>query len=173
MNHIFLVGFMGAGKSTVGRLLADRLAMPFADLDEMVEAAAGCTVAQMWAESGEEAFRAAESEALASLAGAEPSVVACGGGVVLVDENRAMLKSLGRVVYLTVSADEALARVGGADTRPLLAGGGAAVARQLMAARESVYLAVADAVVTTMGRSPEDVAEDVATHMVAEIGADR
>lgn len=169
MSHIFLVGFMGAGKSTVGRLLARRLGLPFADLDEMVEAAVGSTVAQIWAESGEEAFRAAESEAIASLAGQGPSVIACGGGVVLADENRAELKSLGRVVYLTVSADEALARVGGADTRPLLAGSGAALAWRLMAARESVYLAVADAVVATTGRSPEQVAGDVA----AAIGAAR
>jgi shikimate kinase len=169
MSHIFLVGFMGAGKSTVGRLVADRLGLPFADLDETVEEAAGRTVAEIWSGSGEAAFRAAESAALASLAAAEPTVVACGGGVVLADANRAALKSLGRVVYLVVSAEEALARIGGGDSRPLLAGGGASVAQRLLEARESVYEAVADAVVPTQGRTPEDVAEEV----VSAIGGGR
>ncbi len=162
MSHIFLVGFMGAGKSTVGGILARRLGLTFVDLDRMVETSAGRTVAQLWAESGEETFRAAESAALASLVDVEPSVVACGGGVVLAPENRAALKMLGRVVYLTVSAEEALARVGGGDSRPLLAGGGAPVAQRLLEARESLYRAVAYAVVDTIGRSPQDVADDVA-----------
>lgn len=166
MSHIFVVGFMGAGKSTVGRLVADRLSRPFVDLDQMVEETEGRTVAQIWSASGEGAFRAAESQALASLASAAPSVVACGGGVVLADGNRALLKAMGWVVYLTVSAEEALARVGGGDTRPLLAGGGAVVAQRLLDARESLYRVVADAVVPTTGRRPEDVAADV----VAEIG---
>ena len=165
MSHIFLVGFMGAGKSTVGRLVASRLGLPFADLDEMVEDAAGRTVAHLWAESGEETFRAAESDALASLAAAAPSVVACGGGVVLADANRSLLKSLGRVVYLTVSAEEALARIGGGDSRPLIAGGGATMAPRLLEARDALYGAVADVVVTTTGRSPEDVADDVVRAM--------
>jgi shikimate kinase len=161
MSHIFLVGFMGAGKSTVGRMVAERMGLPFVDLDDVVELAAGRTVARIWADSGEAAFRAAESEALASLTPVGPSVVACGGGIVLADVNRAVLKSLGRVVYLRVSAEEALARVGGGDSRPLLAGGGAAVAQRLLEAREAVYAAVADVVIETTGRGPEDVAEDV------------
>jgi shikimate kinase len=161
MSHVFLVGFMGAGKSTVGRIVAQRMGLPFVDLDEMVEQAAGRTVARIWADAGEAAFRAAESEALASLASVVPSVVACGGGVVLADANRAALRSLGRVVYLRVSAEEALARVGGGDSRPLLAGGGAAVAQRLLEAREALYTAVADAVIETTGRGPEDVADDV------------
>jgi shikimate kinase len=161
MSHIFLVGFMGAGKSTVGRIVAERMGLPFVDLDEMVEQTAGSTVARMWAESGESAFRAAESAALASLTPVGPSVVACGGGVVLADANRALLKALGHVVYLRVSADEALARVGGGDSRPLLAGGGAAVAQRLLEAREALYRAVAAIVIETTGRGPDVVADDV------------
>jgi shikimate kinase len=161
MSHILIVGFMGAGKSTVGRLVSDRLGIPFVDLDELVEETEGLTVAQIWSESGEAAFRAAESTVLASLTEAVPTVVACGGGVVLADGNRALLGSLGHVVYLTVSAEEALARVGGADSRPLLAGGGAVVAQQLLEARESLYRVVADAVVPTTGRAPDEVARDV------------
>jgi len=161
MSHIFIVGFMGAGKSTVGRLVAARLGLPFVDLDELVERTEGRSVAQIWSASGEGVFRAAESAALVSLAPAEPTVVACGGGVVLADANRALLSSLGHVVCLTVSAEEALARVGGGDTRPLLAGGGAVVAQRLLEARESLYRVVADAVVPTTGRAPDDVAADV------------
>ena len=91
-----------------------------------------------------------------------PSVVACGGGVVLSDANRLTLKRLGALVYLRVTAAETLARVGDDGTRPLLAGaGGALMAGRLLEAREALYLAVADAVVDTVDRTPEEVAEQV------------
>jgi len=160
--HLFLVGFMGAGKSTVGRLVADQLGRPLIDLDSVVEANAGMPVSAIFSEHGEEAFRDLETEALRGLREEPPSVIACGGGVVLRPENRAILRELGRVVYLEVTAGEAVARVGDATSRPLLAGpGGALAATSLLSARDSLYRSVADWTIDTMAFGPSEVAERV------------
>lgn len=162
MSHVFLVGFMGAGKSTVGHLLASETGRPFVDLDEVVEQIEGRTVSQIFAEEGEAAFRALETNALRALGDVPPSVVACGGGVILADENRALLAKEGHVVYLVVSAGEALARIGGSESRPLLAGaGGVVAATALLKARESLYEASADIVVDTSGKDAPEVAAEV------------
>jgi len=164
MSHIFLVGFMGAGKTTVARLLAERLDRPCVDVDEIIEAESGRSVREIFEDEGEPAFRALESRALLSLQTAEPSVVACGGGIVTRDENRSALKQLGCVVYLKVSAGETLARVGADGTRPLLSGpGGVLAATSLLEARESLYAAVADISIDTVGLSAEQVADQVAS----------
>ncbi|MDP2182446.1 MAG: shikimate kinase [Actinomycetota bacterium] len=162
MSHVFLVGFMGAGKSTVGHLLAKDLGHPFIDLDETIEQDEGRSVTQIFAEDGETGFRSLETRALRALGDAPPSVVACGGGVILVDENRALLACEGRVVYLVVTPGEALARIGGTESRPLLAGaGGVVAATSLLTARESLYRASADIAVDTTGKEPSTVASEV------------
>ena len=112
MSHILLIGFMGAGKSTVGRLLADDQGLEFIDLDAVVEAAEGRSVRSIFEDEGESRFRALETSALASLSARDSAVVACGGGIVLSEANRALLKRLGTVVYLRVTAAETVARVG-------------------------------------------------------------
>lgn len=169
MSHVFLIGFMGAGKSTVGKIVAERLGLPFMDLDDTIEQSAGRSVREIFDSEGEATFRELESQALASLSDVEPSVVACGGGVVISPENRTMLKSSGIVVYLRVSAGETLARLGDDDTRPLLAGpGGLIAATALLDARESLYEAVADIAVETIGRTPDEVASTVAQFVAAE-----
>lgn len=162
MRHVFLVGFMGAGKSSVARIVAERLGRPFIDLDAEIEHDAGTTIPVIFAEQGEDAFRALETEHLRALEEAPASIVACGGGIVVRPDNRALLGELGEVVYLQVDAAEALARIGDAATRPLLAGqGGPLVATALLQAREVLYRSVADASVQTVGRTPAEVAEDV------------
>jgi shikimate kinase len=162
MNHVFLIGFMGAGKSTVARILGESLGRPVVDLDERIEAGAGTSVRSIFEELGEEAFRQLETEQLAALAEEPPSVVACGGGVVVVAENRALLQREGRVAYLRVSAGETLARVGNDVTRPLLSGpSGVLAATSLLEARESLYSAVADITVDTVGRTPDQVALEI------------
>jgi len=162
MKHVLLIGFMGAGKSTVAALVADRLGRPCVDLDRLVQATDGRSIPQIFREDGEVAFRERERAALESLATLPPSVVACGGGVVTSDANRATLKSLGYVVYLRITAEETLARVGTDPGRPLLAGGGGLLAvTALLDARESLYAAVADAVIDTVALTPESVAEQV------------
>lgn len=163
MSHVLLIGFMGAGKSTVGRLLAEELGLPFVDLDQRIESGAGGRkVSEIFESDGETAFRSMESVALAALASEPPSVVACGGGVVLDGGNRQVLKTLGTVVYLQVSAAESLARIGDTEGRPLLARGDAtSMAATLLTARETLYRSAADVIVDTAGLRPPSVARAV------------
>jgi shikimate kinase len=161
VSHVFLIGFMGAGKTTVSKQVALQLDRPWVDLDAEIEATARKSVREIFEDAGEEAFRELESAQLAALSGADPSIVACGGGIVVRDENRAMLKNLGLVVYLRVSPGETLARVGADGTRPLLSGpGGVLAATRLLEARESLYTAVADVTIDTVGRDIDDVIAD-------------
>jgi len=166
MNAVFLVGFMGAGKSTVGRLAAAQLGMGFVDLDARIVEREGMPVADIFGIRGEDGFRDLESSELERVCAESPAVVACGGGIVVRDANRRVLKTCGTVVYLQVTAGEALARVGDVSSRPLLAHGGPAAAQTLLAARESLYQAVADITVDTVGRFPEDIAADVVDALV-------
>lgn len=119
--HIALVGPTGAGKSSVGRALAALLGRPFVDLDQVIEAAAGASVALVFELEGEPGFRRRESDALAqALAAPAPILLACGGGIVLDPGNRALLRSRARVVHLAATVDEQLARLARDRTRPLL-----------------------------------------------------
>jgi len=164
-GHVFLVGFMGSGKSTVARLLATDVGLPCIDLDTCIEAEFGTTVAEVFSSRGEDAFRDIESACLATLADEPRSVVACGGGVVLRPENRTLLHRLGTVVYLEVTPAEAMARVGDVSTRPLLAGGGARLAETLLDARVGLYRSVADITIDTVGFEAADVAHAIARQL--------
>ncbi len=164
MSHVLLIGFMGSGKSTVGRLLAHKFGRPFIDTDRRIADLEGMRADEIFATRGEDEFRRVETAVLKSLGDEPSSVVACGGGVVVRDENRAVLRGLGTVVYLRVSAGEALARIGDTASRPLLAGPGATlVATSLLSAREAVYAAVADFAVDTEGLSVEAVVTEVSS----------
>ncbi len=158
MRNVYLVGFMGAGKSTVGALLAEWLDMSFVDMDAAIEARANSTVAEIFEDAGEAGFRDLETQELRLLSSGSDTLVACGGGVVIRDENRTLLHASGTVVYLRVTAGEALARVRGDGLRPLLAGDAATLAPALLAARESLYENTADITMDTLGRTPEEVA---------------
>jgi shikimate kinase len=145
--HVVLVGLMGVGKSTVGRRLAREMDRPFADLDEQVELAEGCTVPTLFRTRGEAAFRAVEAAVLAELvARPAPLVIAAGGGVVTGEANRRLLAST-FVVWLRASAGFLAGRTDPAH-RPLLAGGDPRERLTRLAAdREPLYRAVADATV--------------------------
>lgn len=117
-NTIYLVGFMGSGKSTVGRRLAERLGLEFVDLDDDIEAAAGRTIADIFAADGEAAFRDAEHAALRARVGGG-AVVALGGGAFTFARNRELMRGAGRSVWLDCPYELALRRVSGFGHRPL------------------------------------------------------
>lgn len=159
---IVLIGLMGAGKSAVGRVLAERLGGGFVDTDDQLVRESGRSVSELFAEEGEAAFRQRELQALSSVLGREEvAVVATGGGVVTTEEGRALLSSVEPVVFLDVSVEAALARVGDARSRPLLAGDPEGRLRALAAERRPSYLAVADVSVDVSGRSLAAVVDDI------------
>jgi shikimate kinase len=169
VKPLLLVGFMGAGKTTVGMLVAQRLGRPFIDLDGWIEQDTGRTVAELFAEVGEDGFREAEFEALQEAAARPDAVVACGGGIVTYGPSLEMLTESNEVVYLSVTADECLARVSGElHGRPLLQGADPAGASALLGLRELLYEEVADFTVDTVGRTPEEIAEQIGEWVVME-----
>ncbi|MDR3649200.1 MAG: shikimate kinase, partial [Acidimicrobiales bacterium] len=130
-EHLLLVGMMGSGKSTVARLVAGRLGRPHVDTDEVVERVAGTSVSEIFSTRGEAAFRAEEARALARvLAGAVPSVISVGGGIVLHPEPRAALRRRGTVVWWRARPETLARRVGRHAEGPVLVGaaGGPAAA---------------------------------------------
>ena len=116
---VFLIGFMGSGKSTLGQQLADRLGWEFLDTDRLIEKREGLSVEQIFREQGEERFREIESELAASLAGRTKIVVATGGGLFLRAKNRSILKSCGSTVWIDVPFEICISRVGQGAGRPL------------------------------------------------------
>lgn len=162
---IYLTGFMGTGKSAVGRELARLLRRPFVDLDAAIERAAGATVAEVFASRGEKAFRRLEGRALRAAARRRGAVVALGGGALLDRSNRAIIKE-GRLVRLTCSRPELVRRLRPRrQSRPLLAGGPLdARIGELLRARRGAY-AGADATVSTTRRSPRAAARLIARRM--------
>ena len=162
-KHLVLVGMMGAGKSSVGRVLARKLDRPLLDSDELIEQRTGRTVREIWAADGEAAFRALETEALVEALDAEvASVVAAAGGIVLSEANRAALtRSDAHVVWLLANVDVLIDRVKNGAHRPLLDDDPEAMLRTMYRDRESLYQEVADAIVSVDNRSVHDVAQAV------------
>ena len=121
MRHIILTGFMGAGKTTVGKLLAQKLGCPFLDTDQLIQQQAGMSISRIFAEKGEETFRSLETAILKEAWTQEEAwVLSVGGGLPMREENRRLLKRIGAVVYLRVNRDTVLRRLSGDTTRPLL-----------------------------------------------------
>ena len=137
---IVLVGLMGAGKSTVGRRLAQRLHVPFVDADTEIETAAGMTVSDIFARFGEAHFRDGERRVIARLITGEPRVIATGGGAFIQDETRALILDNTLSVWLDASPEVLVARVARRDTRPLLREGDPrAVLEELARVRNPIY----------------------------------
>jgi len=168
---IFLIGFMASGKTTVGRLLAERLDWAFVDLDKVIEDAAGKTVPEIFAAEGEAGFRKRETEALREVAKRRKTVVATGGGAPCSEENLEAMLAEARVLWLDVTAEEAVRRAGKVSGRPLLDGAAdpVAAARTLLDARRPYYQR-AHAGVETMDYSPNEIVNQL-LHASMVIGA--
>lgn len=155
---VYLVGMPGAGKTRVGSELAGRLGVPFVDLDAEIEREAGASVPEIFRDEGEASFRALEAAALLKASMEDPSVVACGGGIVLEPANRITLRNTGVAVYLDVPLDELRQRVRPSTDRPLIRQEGDL--ERLLAARAPLYREFASHVVDGRG-DPAEVAEAI------------
>jgi shikimate kinase len=160
-RSVVLVGLMGAGKSTVGRRLAHRLAVPFVDADSEIEAAAAKSIAEIFADHGEAFFREGERKVIARLLESGPQVLATGGGAFMNEETRENIRRNGISVWLRAGLPLLMKRVSKRQTRPLLFGGDPeAVMQRLMDERHPVY-GQADIVVDSRDASHQTVMADV------------
>ena len=149
-SHLWLIGMMGSGKTATARILADRWHVEAIDTDAEVASKTGCSIAQLWGERGEKAFRDIESAAVQRLAGRGPAVIATGGGAVLDDRSVATMRRSGRVAWLSASPAVLGERVGDGRRRPLLASD-ASTERldDILRRRAHIYEGAADFVVDT------------------------
>ena len=161
---IVLVGFMGAGKTTVGHLLAARLGLPFVDSDQVIEQQAGRPVRQIFAQDGEPAFRALEHRVITGLLDGPVLVLALGGGAPEHPRTRERLATA-QVVYHRVGYDQAQARVGGDPERPLLARPDLAATYQR---RLPLYAEIATLSISTDDRPPELISQDILARLMTE-----
>ena len=168
--RVVLIGAMGAGKTTVGGLLAEAWGVAFRDTDQDVEAAAGRSISDIFVEDGEQTFRALERAAVAVALAEHDGVLALGGGAVL-DESTQGLLAGHRVVYLEVGLADAAQRVGLGVARPLLLGNVRGRVKQLLDERAPVYRRLAVVTVNTDGRPAEDVAAEL-RKAIEELNAD-
>jgi shikimate kinase len=171
-RSIVLIGLMGAGKTAVGRRLANRLDLPFIDADTEIEVAAGASISEIFAEHGENYFRQGERKVIARLLEGGPQVLATGGGAYMNADTRANIKAHGLSVWLKADLKVLMKRVGRRGNRPLLAGGDPEkVMKKLMEERYPVY---AEADVTVESRDvPHDVIVGAVTDAIAaKLGCD-
>lgn len=162
VRSIFLVGPMGSGKTAVGRQLARRLGMPFADTDTEVESRTGVDIAYIFEREGEEGFRLRERDVIDELTATKGIVLATGGGAILMEVNRERLAARGTVVFLDTTIEQQLERTRRSQHRPLL---GVPDRREkleeLMRIRDPLYRSIAAITIRTDGRPPRAVAADI------------
>lgn len=168
VDKIYLIGLMGAGKSTVGKLLAQTLSWEFLDLDNEIENTSGNTIAQIFSESGEEAFRELESEALHKTKALQNMIIACGGGVVTRTENVKLLKDR-TTIWLELTPDEAAARLEYATDRPLLSECKDTLNKlgDILESRQGAYEQAATLRINAGGHSPEIIADQIMKELKA------
>jgi shikimate kinase len=171
-HRVFLIGPRGSGKTTIAGLLAERLGWAWVDADVVLETRHAKSIRTIFAEEGEVGFRDKESAVLAELCLLERHVVATGGGVVLRESNRELLRQSALVVWLTADVDTLWQRMrddaATAERRPDLAGGGRGEVEAVLRAREPLYRACANWTIETAGRTPEAVADEILHRMGRE-----
>jgi 3-dehydroquinate dehydratase type I len=162
-GHIFLIGFMGAGKSTAAKALGEKTHRPVYEMDEIIEKTAGMSVSDVFSLQGEEGFRSLETESLKALKGKPAGIVSCGGGIVTRPENIPLMKSMGTVVLLQVKPETVAERLKSEkENRPLLKGedSGRRI-RELMESRKKAYEEAADITVSTDGRPIDRICAEI------------
>lgn len=167
-QSIFLVGPMGAGKTTIGKKLAEQRGLCFVDSDHEIEERTGVDIAFIFEKEGEEGFRRREEQVIEDLSARPGIVLATGGGAILRADNRRVLKSRGYVVYLHASVAQQFSRVERSENRPLLAQGDRReILARLFAERDPLYREVADLVLDTDGKNAKLLARDIEAAMTA------
>ena len=156
-EHIFLIGFMGCGKSTNAECLAEMTGARQVEMDQMIVENEGMAIADIFEEKGEAYFRELETDLIKSFAGVEPAVISCGGGAVLKEENVRLMKESGKIVLLTAEPETIYERVKDSTERPVLNGNmNVGYIEELMEKRRSKYEAAADVKVATDGKTAEE-----------------
>ena len=165
--NIFLIGPMGAGKSTIGRMLSQELSLRFVDADREIEERAGADIPWIFDVEGESGFREREEAVVDELTKMDAQVLATGGGAVLLASNRANLQSRGFVVYLETSIEQQLERTAKDKSRPLLnAENPQAILEKLMLERDPLYRQTCDLIIKTDRRHPRGVVTDIVKQLV-------
>ena len=161
-KNIFLIGFMGCGKSTMARMLAERTQMSLVEMDETIEAEAGKSINEIFETLGEEHFRDLESQLILRVAEKGGAVVSCGGGAILRLENVENMKKNGTVIYFSATPETIYKRVRNSTTRPLLNGNmNVEYIETLMKQRLSRYEAAADITISVDGKEKKEILEEL------------
>lgn len=161
-GNIFLIGFMGTGKSTISKALKRMLHMECMEMDEMIEKKQGMPIPKIFEKYGEDYFRDAESQLLLELQERKDVIVSCGGGVVVRQENIGYMKDSGKVVLLSATPETVYERVKNSTNRPILNGNmNVEYIGELMEKRREKYQAAADIVITTDGKTTEEICREI------------
>jgi shikimate kinase len=160
MKSIYLIGFMGSGKTTIGKALSLSLNIPVMDSDEEVSRLTGKTIIEIFEGEGEVGFRLLETQCLRNLP-VENSIITTGGGIVLREENRRWMRENGVVVLLDASSEEILKRLEGDKTRPLLIGDKETKVTKILDERLPLYVDTANLIIETTGKSVEVIVEEL------------
>lgn len=168
-TNIFLIGFMGSGKSTISRTLKEKYGMRLVEMDEAIEEQEKKKISEIFAESGEPYFRALETKLLERLAQQGNTVVSCGGGVPMRAQNVEIMRRSGRVVYLSAEPETVYERIHSQHHRPLLEGNmNVSYIAALLEERLPRYQAAADLTVRTDGRSADEICEEILSAQPSE-----
>ena len=161
-RSIFLIGFMGAGKSTIARALQRELGVPLIEMDERIVKEQGMSINDIFAQYGEDHFRDIESQLIVDIGKEEPSIVSCGGGVVVRPQNTQNMKEIGRIVFLKATPETIYERVKNSTDRPILNGHmNVEYIAELMEKRRALYEAAADITIQTDGKTREQICEEI------------
>ena len=166
---VYLIGFMGVGKTTVAKELSGRLHLPLVDIDEAIVEREGRSIPEIFEREGEKIFREKENRMLRDLSESGAKIISCGGGIAMREENRDIMAAHGVTVLLKASPETILERVKGDDNRPLLAGKKNVTAiAAMMEERRPAYEAAANLQIPVDGRTPAEIAEEIADRISSE-----